>query len=173
MLPPSRCAPPPRFALPPPPLTLPPPPRRCQAATDVRLSHCRNRRSIRAAAIALLPLRCASPQRFVLPPPPQTLPLPPHRRQAAANVALSRCRHRRSIRAAATVLPPLRCAPSLRFALPPLPLTPPCCRRRRAVALPPPQQPPRCCHRAAAVALCAAVEENHGSYPIIDLSCLH
>ena len=58
---------------------------------------------------------------------------------AAADVALSRCRHRRSLRAAATALPPSRCAPPPRFALPPPPLTPPCCRRRRAVALSPPR----------------------------------
>jgi hypothetical protein len=50
----------------------------------------------------------------------------------AADVAFLRCRHRRSCRAAATALPPLRCAP------------PPCCRRPRAVALPPPPPPSRC-----------------------------
>jgi hypothetical protein len=37
------------------------------------------------------------------------------------DVALSRCRHRRSIQAAATALPLSRCAPPPRFALPPLP----------------------------------------------------
>jgi len=58
---------------------------------------------------------------------------------AAADVKLLRCRHRRSLHAAATALPPLRCAPPPRFALPPLPLMPPCCRRRRAVALSPPR----------------------------------
>jgi hypothetical protein len=47
---------------------------------------------------------------------------------AAANVALSRCRHRRNLCAAATALPPSRCAPPPRFALPPPPLMPPCCR---------------------------------------------
>jgi hypothetical protein len=78
VLPPSRCAPPP------PPLTLPP--------------SCHQHRAV-------------------------ALPPPPRRRQAAANVALSRCRHRRSCRAAATVLPPLRCAPLPR------------CRQPRAVAL--------------------------------------
>jgi hypothetical protein len=51
----------------------------------------------------------------------------------AADVAFLRCRHRRSCRAAATALPPLRCAPP-----------PPCCRRPRAVALPPPPPPSRC-----------------------------
>ena len=42
---------------------------------------------------------------------------------AAADVALLRCRHRRSLRAAATALPTSRCAPPPRFVLPPLPLT--------------------------------------------------
>jgi hypothetical protein len=79
--------------LPPPQLTLPLPPRRRQAAADVVLLRCRHRRSLRAAATALPPSRCAPPPRFALPPPPLTLPS--HRRQAAANVALSRCRHRR------------------------------------------------------------------------------
>ena len=46
----------------------------------------------------------------------------------AADFALSRCRHRHSLRAAATALPPSRCAPPPRFALPPPLLTPPCCR---------------------------------------------
>jgi hypothetical protein len=105
MLLPSRCAPPPRFALTPPPLTLPPPPCCRQASADVALSRCRHRRR---SAVAL-------------PPPPLTL-LPLLRcRHAAADIALSRCRHRRSIRAAATALPPLRCAPPPCFALPPQP----------------------------------------------------
>jgi hypothetical protein len=47
-----------------------------------------------AAATALPPSRCAPPPRFALPPPPLTLLPPQHRRQAAANIALSRCRHR-------------------------------------------------------------------------------
>jgi hypothetical protein len=57
------------------------------------------------------------------------------------DVALSCCRHLRSIRAAATALPPSRCTPPPRFALPPPPLTP--CRRHAAadVAL------ARCRHR--------------------------
>jgi hypothetical protein len=93
------------------------------AAADVALLRCRYRRSLRAAAPALPPSRCAPPPRFALPPPPLTLPLPPCRRQAAADVALSHCRHRRSLRVAATALPPLRCAPPPRFALPPPPLT--------------------------------------------------
>ena len=50
-----------------------------------------------AAASALLPprppLRCAPPPRFALPQLPLTLPPPPRHRQAATNVALSRCRH--------------------------------------------------------------------------------
>jgi hypothetical protein len=56
------------------------------------------------------------------------------------DIALSRCCHRRSIRAAAIALPPLRCAPPPRFALPPPPLTlpPPSFRQHRAGALPPP-----------------------------------
>ncbi len=40
--------------------------------------------------------------------PPLTLLLLLHRRQAAADNALSRCRHRHSLRAAATALPPSR-----------------------------------------------------------------
>jgi hypothetical protein len=109
--------------MPPPPLTLPAPPCCRQASADVALSRCRHRRSIRAAATALPPSRCALPPRFALPPPPRfALPPPPCRRQAAADVALSRCRHRRSLRAAATALPPSRCAPPLRFALPPPPI---------------------------------------------------
>jgi hypothetical protein len=114
---------------------------------DVALSCCRYRQSIRIAATALPPSRCAPPPRFALPPPPLTLPPPPHHRQAAANVALARCCHRRHC--AVALLPMLQTLP-----LPPL--TPPCCCRRRAFALPPLPQPPRCCHRAAAVALCAA-----------------
>ncbi len=47
-------------------------------------------------------------RRVALPPPPLTLPLPPHCRQAATDIALSRFRHRRSLRAAATALPPSR-----------------------------------------------------------------
>jgi hypothetical protein len=43
-------------------------------------------------------------------------------RYVDCDVALSRCRHRRSIHAAATALPLSRCAPPPRFALPP----PPC-----------------------------------------------
>jgi hypothetical protein len=108
----------PAVALPPPPLTLPLPPRRRQAAANVTLSRCRHHHSICAAEIALPPSRCAPPQRFALPSPLLTLPLPLRRRQAADNVALLRCRHRRSIHAAATALPPLRCAPPPRFVLP-------------------------------------------------------
>ena len=97
------------------------PPHR-QAAANVALSRCRHRCSIRAAAIALPPSHFSPPPRFALPPPPLTLPPPPCHRQAAADVALSRCRHRRSLSAAATALPPSRCAPPLRFALPPPPI---------------------------------------------------
>jgi hypothetical protein len=53
---------------------------------------------------------------------------------AAANVALSCCRHRRSLHAAATALPPSRCAPPPRFALPPPPLPLPLPPRRRQAA---------------------------------------
>jgi hypothetical protein len=53
---------------------------------------------------------------LVLPPPPQ------RRNHAAADVAQSPCRHRLSIRAAATALPPSRCAPPPSFTLPPPPL---------------------------------------------------
>ena len=67
---------------------------------------------------------------------------------------MSRCRHRRSHRrshlTAATTLPPSRCAPPPRFALPPLPAPPPSCHQRRAVALPP---PPRRRQAAADVTL--------------------
>ncbi len=103
---------------------LPPPP----------TSRCRHRRSIRAAATALPPSRCAPPPCFAMPPPPLMLPPPPCHRQASADVALSRCRHRRGIRAAATALPPSRCALPPRFALPPPPLTlpPPPCHRQAA-----------------------------------------
>jgi hypothetical protein len=73
-----------------------------------------------AAASAMLPPRCRR----------RDVPLPPRRRHAAANVALSRFRHRRSLRAAATALPPSRCAPPPRFALPPPPLMPPSCHQR-------------------------------------------
>ena len=89
------------------------------AAADVMLSRCRHRRSIRAAAIALPPSRCAPPPRFALPPPPLTLPPPPCRRQASADVVLSRCRHHRR---SAVALPP----PSLTMS------PPPCCRRAAA-----------------------------------------
>jgi hypothetical protein len=74
-----------------------------------------------------------------LPPPPLTLPLLPRRRQAAAKVALLRCSHRHSLRAAATALPLSRCAPPPCFALPPPPLTLPL--------------PPHCRHAAADVTL--------------------
>ena len=80
-------------------------------------SRCRHRRSLRAAATALPPSRCAPP---------------PRPRHAAANVALSHCRHRRSLHAAATALPPLRCAPPPCFALPPPP-----CHQRTVAKLPP------------------------------------
>jgi len=118
---------------------LPLPPRRRQAA----------------AAKLLLQSRCALPQLC--------------HRQAAANVALSLCHHRCSIRAAAIALPPSHFAPLPRFVLPPPPLTLPPCRRqasanvallgcchcrRRAVGLPPPPQHPHRCHRATTVELC-------------------
>jgi hypothetical protein len=101
-----------------------------QAAANVALLRCRNRRSCRAAATALPPSRCAPPPRCrlgggrpvaltppLLPPPPRrrllggccvviALPPPPHRRQAAADLALSRCRHRL---AAAKLPPTSRC----------------------------------------------------------------
>ncbi len=122
-----------RFALPPLLQMLPLPPRRCQATADVALLRCRHRRSLRAAATALPPSRCAPPLRFVLPPPPLMLPFdaspPPC------------CRRHRAVATAAasalppTALPPSRCALPPRFALPPLPLTlplPPC--RRHAAA---------------------------------------
>jgi hypothetical protein len=47
------------------------------------------RHSLRAAATALVPLRCAPLPHFALPPLPLTLPLPPCRHHAAANVALA------------------------------------------------------------------------------------
>jgi len=61
------------------------------------------------------------------------LPSPTPKSSRAADVVLLRCHHYRSIRAFATALPPLRCAPPPRFAL-----------------LPP---PPRCRQAAANVAL--------------------
>jgi hypothetical protein len=64
-------------------------------------------------------------------------------RHAAADIALSRCRHRRSIRAAATALPPSRCALPPRFALPST-LRCRTAATAEASALP----PPRCCRRA-------------------------
>jgi hypothetical protein len=74
-------------------------------------SHCCTVATADAAAAAP-PAICCQRRAVALPPPPLTLPLPPPpcRRQAAANVALLRCRHRRSLRAAATALPPLRYA---------------------------------------------------------------
>jgi hypothetical protein len=86
----------------------------------------------------------------------------PRCRQAAADVTMSRCRHRRSHRAAAIALPPSRCAPTpqrrrqaaadVRFraaaTAAAAALLPPRCRRRRAVAKLPPTS--RC--RAAAAA---------------------
>ncbi len=117
----SRCALPPRFALLPPPL-LPPPSLRCrQASADIALARCRHCQ------------RCA----VALPPPPLTLPLLLRHRQAAADVALSRCRQRRSLHAVTTALPPLRCAPLPRFALPPPP-----CHRRTAAKIPPTSRSP-------------------------------
>jgi hypothetical protein len=103
--PPSRCTLPPCFALPPPPLTLPPPLCRRHAAADVALARCSHRRR----------------RAVVLSPPPLMLPLPllPRRRQAAADVALLRCRQTRSLRAAATALPPSRSAPPLMLPQPP------------------------------------------------------
>jgi hypothetical protein len=68
---------------------------------DVAPLRCRHRQSIRTAATALPPSRCAPPPRFALPPPPLTLPLPPccrlsrWRAAATADVVLSYCRHRR------------------------------------------------------------------------------
>ncbi len=79
-----------------------PPPRHRQAAT-AKLpppSHCRT------AATAADAAASTKPRRAVLLPPPL------RRRQAAANGTMSRCHHCRSHRAAATVLPPLRCAPT-------------------------------------------------------------
>jgi hypothetical protein len=67
----------------------------------------------------------------------------------AANVVLSRCRrHHRSCRAAATALPPLRCAPLPR------------CRRPCAVALPPPPPPSRS-RSLVVVALLCTVRFRH------------
>jgi hypothetical protein len=67
-------------------------------------------------------------------PPPLTLPLLPRCLQAATNIALLHCRHRCSLRTAATALPLSRCALPLCFALPPPPLKllPPPHRRHAA-----------------------------------------
>jgi hypothetical protein len=131
---------------------------------------CRHRRSHRAAATALPPSHCA------LPPLPLTLPPPQRRRQAAANIpllccrhrlaapklppmSLSRCRHRRSCHAAATALPPLRCAPPPR-----------CCRRHAAADL----ALSRCRHRRRCTLVGCCVVIRH---PILSLhavmSCDH
>jgi hypothetical protein len=70
-----------------------------------------------------MPSCCALLPRFALLPPPLMLPPQPHHYQAAANVTLLGCSHRRSICPAATALPPSCCAPLQCFALPPPPLT--------------------------------------------------
>ncbi len=105
-------------------------------AADVVLLRCHHYRSIRAAATALPPLRCAPPRRrrqaatnvllsrcryrprctVALLPPLLTLLLPLCRRQAWPDVALSRCHHHCSLRAAATALLPSRSVPPPRFA---------------------------------------------------------
>ncbi len=97
--------------LPPPPQ----PPRCCHSAATIAL--CTAAIAADAAATAAPPPSCRQHPDVVLPPPPCC-------HQAPADVALSRCRHRRSCRAAATALPPLRCAPPLR-----------CCRCRAAADL--------------------------------------
>jgi hypothetical protein len=68
--------------------------------------------------------------------PPLTLPPTSRWRTAAtADVALLRCRHHRSLHAAATALPLSPCAPPPCFALPPPPLTlPPPPHHRQAAA---------------------------------------
>jgi hypothetical protein len=124
----------------------------CRAA-NVTMLRCRHRRSHRAAAIALPPLRCAPQPRFALPPSPLTLPPPQRRRQAATNIPLSCCRHR----LAAAKLPPTSrfCAAATAAAAA---LLPPRCRRctvRRcraaaAAALLPTL---RCCAAATAAAV--------------------
>jgi hypothetical protein len=70
----------------------------------------------------------------------------PRRRQASANVVLSCWCHRRSLHAATTTLPPLRCAPPPFFALPPL-----------LLMLPPPLHR---CHAAANVTLALVLLSN-------------
>jgi hypothetical protein len=63
---------------------------------DVALLRCRHRQSIRAAATALLPSRCALPPRLALPPCRRHAADKSRWRAAAtANVALWRCRNRR------------------------------------------------------------------------------
>jgi hypothetical protein len=64
-------------------------PRRRQAAAKVTLLRCSHCRSLCAASTVLLPSRCAPPLCFALPPPLLTLPLPPHRLHAAADVMLA------------------------------------------------------------------------------------
>jgi hypothetical protein len=61
------------------------------------------------------------------------------------DVVLSGCRHHLSLCAAATALPPSRCAPPPHFALLPLPLTlpPPPCRRHATTCI----ALAHCCHR--------------------------
>jgi hypothetical protein len=101
---------------------------RCRHCRSHRRSHRRSdRRSHRAAATALPPSRCAPPPRFAL-------PLPQRRRQAAANVALSRYRHR----LAAAKLPPTSRFRAAATAAAVALLPSRCCRRRRAAAKLPP-----------------------------------
>ena len=63
---------------------------------------CHCRAAAAAAAAAARPPSCHQRRAIALPPQPR-------RRQAAADVSLSRCRHRRSCRAAAAVLLPPCC----------------------------------------------------------------
>ncbi len=119
------------------PVKPPQPPRCCHRAATVMLAATAALRAAAttadAAAAAAPPpsfhQRCAGafrhrqPRAVVLPPLPLTLPLLSRRHQAAANVALSCYRHRCSLHAAATVLPPSRCAQPPCFVLPPPPLT--------------------------------------------------
>jgi hypothetical protein len=95
--------------------------------------------------------------------------------------ALPRCRHRRSIRAAAFALPPLHCALPPRFALAAAAdaaaataaVPPPSFRRRRAVTLPPPPLS-RCCAAATAnIALSRCRRRRQAAADIALSRCRH
>jgi hypothetical protein len=112
-----------------------------------RHRHCRRRRpspsSSSSSSYPVAPLPIA-PSPSPLPSSSSSLSSPvTRRRTAAADVTMSRCRHRRSHRAAATALPPLGCVPPPQYRRQAAAKLPPTSRCRAAAnALPPPS-----CHR--------------------------